>query len=648
MVPFLLAFLVVEPCSAETGTESVSTPSGIVGVTVTPHVISEVMKYRRPRDPGLAARVQLFIRGGALPSRISGKTPREWLQSGDWAWHDMDTAVKGLPESLAVWTFNGKTDRWGVGQSFEVDLPREGNKIEAQKVQIEKPTTWISSITFLGNEDKPQPNEMVLHVVNASNLPVDVTGVRLWLPRDNASWQTLFSADSRGVSYRIPQKDRGLIRLAYPQPLPLTYAAVEVTTRSGTLWAHLRIKKEAFDISGGWIGDHLREELYLKLLSRLHVNCGQIQTVPGFTDNPQRYQRYPIKLFNRLMPLEEFDTDRWLPHIHAVEFLGEPQYGGGRPVPPQEVFDQLLPYRKSRLPTSVTHSEERVWRFYAGLSDYPHYDAYRVVAPAADAWSQYDRWDGKKISWGAPLETIGELCRSLRDLNRPVPVAYWSQGPHDGWGSAFRLGGRARRSPTPAELRSQAVHALSTRITSLYWFNLSLKSLLKFPDTWDEMTRIGREIKMLAPLYLEGDAHRWDRVETTSGKPDWDCASIVASDCALLFANDLAYAPDPKENLFVFGPPRPFQHRYALPHWLRGIKDLFRVDAEGIHEVKWSIEGDGVRVEGTFARDAIFVASLRPNLRQEIEDRRQKALQWEAKNPVDRDALNALLQNRSR
>ncbi len=136
-----------------------------------------------------------------------------------------------------------------------------------------------------------------------------------------------------------------------------------------------------------------------------------------------------MKMFNRMSPLEVWDSDQWLPKIHAVEFLGEPQYGGGRPVPPQEVFDSLLPYRGSRLATSVTNSEERIWRYYAGLSDYPHYDAYRVVAPAADSWRSYDRWGEKRISWGAPLETIGDMCRSMRDISRPMPVAYWSQGP---------------------------------------------------------------------------------------------------------------------------------------------------------------------------------------------------------------------------
>ncbi len=355
---------------------------------------------------------------------------------------------------------------------------------------------------------------MIAHFINNSDKPLRITSVRFWLPRSGASWQTLFASEAIPVETLIPAGDRGIVKLSAQQPWPLTYAAIELTTDAGPLWEHLRIKSEHFDISGGWTGDHLKDEPYLKLLTRLHVNTGQIQNVPDYTDNPELYRRYPMKLFNRLWPLEQWDTDEWLPKIHAVEFLGEPQYGGGRPVAPQEVFDKLLPYRTSRMATSVTNSEERIWRYYAGLSDYPHYDAYRVVAPAADSWRAYDRWDGQRISWGAPLETIGDMCRSLRELSRPMPVAYWSQGPHDGWGGGFSLSARKRRSPTPDELRAQAMHALSTRITSLYWFNLSAKSLAKFPETWEPMMRIGREIQMLSPYYLTGDAYHLKGRET--------------------------------------------------------------------------------------------------------------------------------------
>ncbi|MCS6778070.1 MAG: hypothetical protein NZ557_16230, partial [Chthonomonadaceae bacterium] len=514
---------------------TVARTAQIVGVTVTPHVVAPTLRYSPPRDSRLAARVQLFVQGPAMPLRFDGKTPSELLQSEEWAWHDLYTAVRVPKGALTVWTFNGKSSAWGTGRRFTL----EAEGLPRQTIAIDAPRCWISALTFLSSSDAVEPDTLIAHLVNQTRRPITVSAVRLYLPRDTQTWHTLWPQEPMPVAVTIPAGDRGYIRL-HTGSLPLTYAVVEITTSAGVLRAHQRIKREVFDISGGWVGDHVRHEAFLHLLAHLHVNTAHIGMTPGYTDNPALYNRLPLKLFHRLVPITTFDTDVWLPRIHAVEFLGEPQYGGGRPVPPQEVFDALLPYRASRLPTTVTHSEERIWRWYAGLSDYPHYDAYRVVAPAADVWALYDRWNGRRIRWGAPLETIGDLCRSLRELNRPMPCAYWSQGPHHGWTDDDR-DGRKRRTPTPDELRAQALHALSTRITSLYWFNLSLKSLMAFPDTWPAIQRIGREIRTLDTLFLEGDAYRFERRRRPDGTLDWDLASIVAPGAALLFALDTAY-----------------------------------------------------------------------------------------------------------
>jgi hypothetical protein len=615
-------------------------PARIAGLAMIPHYIDESIRFRRPRDPSLAARVQMFIQGSALPGTFDGKTPAELLAADEWAWHDMAAAVKPPDGALTVWTFNAKSSRWGVGQKFVAT----GENLPDATIEIAAPQYWISSVTFLSSDDNMLPDTIVAHIANDSDVSMELTGLRLWLPKDGTSWQVLWPQETIPLSQSIPNRDRGYIRLKTNR-LPLTYAALELQTSRGTIWAHLRIKREAFDISGGWVNDTLTHEPYLKLLNSLHVNTGQIDHIAGYTDNPAVYERYPIKLFNRLWPLEKWDTDEWLPRIHAVEFIGEPQYGGGRPVPPQEVFDKLLPYRISRLPTSVTLSDEGTWRWYAGLSDFPHYDAYRVVAPAADAWQEYDRWGGERIRWGAPLETIGTMCRSLRELNRPVPCAYWSQGPHDGWGGGFfNRDGRTRRSPTSDELRSQAMHALSSRITSLYWFNLSLKSLLKFPDTWEPMARIGREIRMLEPLLLEGDAYDFESRPEADGTPDWELASIASPTAALLFANDTAYVPDKNESVFKFGPPRPVEFSFRLPPWLRQPLELFRVDADGIHEVQWSVDGERVTILDHRSLDAVYVATIDHSVRAGILLRRQKAVDRETASVVDINALKALLQ----
>lgn len=607
----------------------------IVGVSVIPHTIERTIRYRKPHDPDLAARVQLFVRGPALPQTFAGRTPAELLASGDWAWHDLATAVPAPPEALSVWTFNGKSSRWGVGNTFE--LAAEG--LPKTELATAAPQAWISTVTFLATDDGVQPDTVVVHVANESGGDVKIESLRLWLPKDNAAWQTLWPQEPLPAAAVVSPHDKGFVKLSTSR-LPLTYTALELQTSAGPLWAHLRIKREAFDISGGWVGDNIPKTDYLQLLAHLHVNTGHIGAMPGYTDAPAVYDRWPLKLFNKLDPVSAYDTDAWLPKIHAVEFLGEPQFGGGRPVPPQEVFDALLPYRSTRLATSVTHSEERIWRWYAGLSDYPHYDAYRVVAPSPDHWPLYERWQGRKLFWGAPLETIGDMCRSQRELNRPMPCAYWSQGPHHDWGG---FDGRRRRSPTPDELRAQALHALSTRITSLYWFNLSLKSLLKYPDTWDALAEVGREIKMLTPLYLEGDAYRFER-RTRDGAPDWDLASIAAPEAAVLFALDTAYAPDKEQHVFAFGSPRSAQFHFALPAWLRNPTTVFRVDASGAYDVTWRVEGDGVTIDDTRSRDAIYLATSSPDLRAAVETRRQAALAHEAANPVNREALQALLE----
>lgn len=616
---------------------SAQSTATIVGVNVIPHQVEEAMRFRRPRDESLAARVQLFVQGTALPERFDGKTPAELLASDEWAWHDLQTTVQVPAEALTVWTFNGKSSRWGVGEAFQV----EGVGIAQTTIKIERPLSRILSVTFLSSDGHFQPDTLCLHVANDGNEVSTISSVRLWLPESGDSWQILKPQSPLPVEIELASQSRGVVKLK-TERLPLTYAAIELQTTAGSMWANLRIKRETFDISGGWVNDTLTQEPYLRLLKHLHVNTGQIDHVAGYTDNPTVYDRYPIKLFNRLWPLEKWDTDEWLPKIHAVEFIGEPQFGGGKPMSPQEVFDQLLPYRISRLPTSVTLSDERTWRWYAGLSDYPHYDAYRVVAPAADAWGAYDRWEGRRITWGAPLETIGDMSRNLREISRPAPVAYWSQGPHDGWGGGLFRGGRKRRSPTPDELRSQAMHALAARITSLYWFNLSLKSLLKFPDTWEPMQRIGREIRMLEPFYLEGDAYDFQRV-SREGQPDWELSTLAAPNAAVLFAIDTAYTADEQENVFKFGPPRSAEFSFRLPPWLLTPQDVFRVDADGIHEVQWQPTPDGVRINDQQQLDAIYIATSHPSLRDEIEQRRQAALAVEAANPINQEALRQLM-----
>jgi hypothetical protein len=148
---------------------------------------------------------------------------------------------------------------------------------------------------------------------------------------------------------------------------------------------------------------------------------------------------------------------------------------------------------------------------------------------------------------------------------------------------------------------------------------------------------------MLSPYYLSGDAFQFERTQSDSGQLNWDCASIVSEECAILFANDLAYVPDPQDNTFQFGQPRDFSHRYLLPHWLQVPTDVFRVDADGVHEVQWAADANGVHIEHKFNRDAMFVATKLPSLRTIIEARRRTAIDREDRHHVDIDKLKQLI-----
>jgi hypothetical protein len=600
--------------------------------------------------------------------RLRGKSPEALLAADEWAWHDFPSAWTNAPLTLApgaltVWSFNGKRAPWGVNTRTDLTLALPGAAAPQRlEVAIASPSAWLSAVTCLGDAANAQPDSVIFHAVNHTAGSLRLETCRLWLPENNASWRALlpqpwisnrldrFPAD--GV---IPANDRGGARVM-TGPLPLTYAAIEVrlTDRDGklvTLWAHQRIKREVFDISGGWVAsglgssNTLHAEPYLQTLARMHINAGMHQHVPGYSDTPL-FDKYPLKYMNRLQPLDQYDTDQTLPRIHAVEFLGEPQYGGGKPVSPQDCWKAFAPYAPTRLPTSVTHSEERVWRFYAGISDYPHYDAYRVTAPSPDAWAKYDRWSGQTIRWGAPLETIGDMTRSLRELNRPRPIAYWSQGAHYDWNG---YGGRKRGSPTPDELRLQAYHALASRITSLYWFNLSLRSLVAFPDLIEPMTQVGREIRMLDDYYLEGDATSHERV-LRDGKPDWDLDVVAGPRGALCFALDLDYTADAAEKVFQFGSPRNSIFRFHLPACVGQPAEVFRVDAEGVFPVEHSVKGQLLEIRDRVSRVGIYVAATRTGERERIEARRktlvaeEDALGFDPGNsPADLAVLKQLL-----
>jgi len=164
---------------------------------------------------------------------------------------------------------------------------------------------------------------------------------------------------------------------------------------------------------------------------------------------------------------------------------------------------------------------------------------------------------------------------------------------------------------------------LANGVKSLYWYSLQSWSLLKYRDCIDITTRIGREIRALDDLYTTGDA-TWHRRIDKDGKPNLDLNVVAAPKAALLFAMDLDYYPDLDTRVFKFRGPRAVEAEFPLPAWLRKPADLFRIDADGVHDVQWSATDSGVKITDEVDRVAVYVAAPDSTARAErakrIED----------------------------
>jgi hypothetical protein len=75
--------------------------------------------------------------------------------------------------------------------------------------------------------------------------------------------------------------------------------------------------------------------------------------------------------------------------------------------------------------------------------------------------------------------------------------------------------------------------------------------------------------------------------------------------------------------VFKFGEARKAMWRFSLPEYLRDVKDVFRLDADGLYDTKWSIKDGAVEIKEKTSRVAIYVATPDPLLRGAIEKQRQ-------------------------
>lgn len=108
---------------------------------------------------------------------------------------------------MTVWSFNGKSSRWGVGQEFQ--LAADG--LAETTVKISEPLRWISAVTFLSNDEQVQPDTIDVHVANESNDDLTISGIRLWLPKSNATWQVPWPQSVQSVRSSVLHVNTGQI-----------------------------------------------------------------------------------------------------------------------------------------------------------------------------------------------------------------------------------------------------------------------------------------------------------------------------------------------------------------------------------------------------------------------------------------------------
>jgi len=122
---------------------------------------------------------------------------------------------------------------------------------------------------------------------------------------------------------------------------------------------------------------------------------------------------------------------------------------------------------------------------------------------------------------------------------------------------------------------------------------------------------------------------------------------MIGSWGAVLLALDLGYRPEPDRKEFVFSPPREATFEFQLPLYLRKPADVFRADADGVHDVDWRPANEGVCIHDAQAKVAVYVAAADRTLRAQLAARGEELVAEEEAlgcNPARSDAGFAALQ----
>ena len=164
---------------------------------------------------------------------------------------------------------NGARSDWGPNTQVALDATLlSGEKIHIGDPALTPSPVSFRTITFLGHEEDPRPHEMALHLQNDSDQTYTLSGLRLWTPSENAS-SHIFEPTLRVGLDPLSSTDRILApgqiwsQKLEVGSLELGYAIVEAQFSSqgedevDSIMAKIRVRREMFDISGGWVSSEL-------------------------------------------------------------------------------------------------------------------------------------------------------------------------------------------------------------------------------------------------------------------------------------------------------------------------------------------------------------------------------------------------------
>ncbi len=400
-----------------------------------------------------------------------------------------------------------------------------------------------------------------------------------------------------------------------------------------------------FDISVGWAGDDVEKESYIKAISSMHFNTviGAYESSYYHRDEDFRKQ-YPIKIFGYVesapvsdkMTVENgvitfYDID----DIHAALPFGEPQLSDSEGKhQPMRVYNKLLMYRNSPYATNITLTHEPAFYRFAGLSDFCHYDAYRVVAPFSDSWFKYTSYAPHKkyaIYWGAPLETTGDYMRSLAAMNRPNPVAAWTQGANT-WDTFPRFTKQVEYmdSPNPYELRVQAYLNVANGAASLYWFNIDGEDLLYYRETCLEMRDVNREFSVIGDYLVKQIPYWYEREDNV------DLNVNIGSDYAVLFATDLNYKISDGQYKYISADEERTMN-FEIPDYLADYTELVKITKDGVVRCDSTYSDNTVTVKNKVDMTAVYVLGY-DGLYEKLSDNYKAVTEQETFNIYSNDS----------